>query len=290
MSKTESFLTAPLPRPALYFGVPTAFVVLTTFFIILGFPYDALVKNLSIRAENSMEMQLDVGDVDFQLGLLGPAFNFESVRLEAKGGPEIVLDELYIRPAWSFSWLRLAPAFYLDVETPIGSAQGVATLGAARAWKGEFTEIDLESIPFLQSSSTGIELAGVLDAVGDLVFEDGALSGTLEFNARDGDLSHTAVPMGMPYKELKGDLEFGGDDLVVINQVEVLSPMLEARIDGRVGQAESIQDAELDINLSFSKVDPTTVLPLLQGAGAKVSADGTATMHVGGLFSAPDIR
>lgn len=291
MARNESILAAPLPKPALYFGLPLAFVFLTTFFIILGFPYGALIDNLSVRVENATGMQLDVRDVDFGIGLLGPGFTFETVELRTTGGQRFSFDELYIRPAWSFSWLALAPAFYLDAVTPLGSARGVATLGTRRAWDGEIRDVDVEDLPLPDPLPGGLELmGGTLDAKGDLVYAGGALEGALTFDARDGALSHRAFPMGLPYEVLVGDVEIGGEDRIVIHSLELSSPMLDAKIDGRVGQADSIRDAELDLNMVFSNADPNTVLPMLKSAGAKMAADGSATMHIGGRLSSPKIR
>ena len=54
MAKTESILIAPLPKSLAKFGIPIAAFLLTTFFILLGFPYHHLTNRITAGAGQAL--------------------------------------------------------------------------------------------------------------------------------------------------------------------------------------------------------------------------------------------
>ncbi len=289
MAQTESILVAPLPKPLLTVGIPVAFMWLTLAFIILGFPYDALVENFAARLENSYGVKLYIGDVDLQLGLLGPGFRIEDVSTRLPDGTSYELDHLYIRPAWSLSWLRGDPAVFLDIDTPIGGARGTAILGSMQGWDGELREVDMSQVPYLNDPASGLEMSGTLNATTDFLIGADGLVGEVEFEATDGVALHSSLPMGIPYESWEGEIVFGGDTRMKIESMELKSAYLNVRLSGTFGAAPQWEQSELDLELQLSEIDPN-LRPIISGAVTRVADDGSASASIQGTFGSLRIR
>jgi type II secretion system protein N len=289
MAQTESILVAPLPKPLLTVGIPVAFMWLTFAFIILGFPYDALVENFASRLENSYGVKLYVGEVDLQVGLLGPGFRLEDVSTRLPDGASYDLDHLYVRPAWSLSWLRGDPAVFLDVQTSIGGARGTAILGSMKGWDGDLREVDMSLVPYLNDPDAGLEMSGTLNATTDLVIGADGLVGEAEFTATDGVALHSSLPMGVPFKLLEGEIVFGGDTRLSVESLALESDFLNAKISGTVGDAPLWSQSELALELEISEIDPN-LRPILSGVLPRVAEDGSASASIQGTIGSPQIR
>ena len=51
--------------------MPIAAVLLTTFFILLGFPYDLLADRIALQVESALGVPVEIGGTELRLGLLG---------------------------------------------------------------------------------------------------------------------------------------------------------------------------------------------------------------------------
>lgn len=99
-----------MPRWLRITSYPIATLLLTLLFIYLGFPYDLLVARYLPQMESVSSMQMRVGEVGPHVSLLGPGVALHDVRASREGGDPLLLDRLFVRPAWSISWLTGIPA------------------------------------------------------------------------------------------------------------------------------------------------------------------------------------
>jgi type II secretion system protein N len=290
MARSESILLRPIPRALLILGVPIAGFWITLSFIILGFPYNVLADNLGARLEQSLKIALDIGDVAVKVSPAGPGFSFQDVSARFPDGQTYDLDRLYIRPAWSFSWLRGSPSLVVDVATPLGSADGTLEIGEPKRWDGELRGVDLAKLPLTSQGAAGIEISGIVDATVNLVYGEGEIAGNVDFQAEDGVLAHDAMPMGMPYKTFTGQLHLGTEaSLAEFEAFRIDSPMMGAALSGTIGRADQAKDAPLDVTLKLSDADPT-LLEIFKNTGAKITGPGAAELHVGGTWGAPALK
>ncbi len=289
MFLSDSILTAPISRWVLYIGGPLAFIALTSFFIFLRFPYDAVMENVSVQVEEAMNVELRVDDVELEFGFLIPGFAFENVYTRLADGTEYDLDYLFVRPAWSLSWFSANPSLFLEVDSAVGSFFGTITIGSEKRWDGSVRDVDLDALPFLKPSDGSIALSGLLSAEGDLNLAEEGLTGDLTFEVKDGSVKLDSLPMGLPYDSLGGSLTLGGEHRVEIESLNLEGPMLTAEISGTVGQADDIEQAELDLAMKFSEVQKN-LIPMVKAFGISVGTDGAADMKIKGTWSSPKIQ
>jgi hypothetical protein len=126
---------------------PVGVLLLTLFFIYLGFPYDLLVARYARPLESATAMRVRIGAVEPHVSLLGPGIEVLDVQASRPGERLISVDRVFVRPAWSFSWLTGSPALYLDLASGIGAGSGTITLGSSGAWEGEVSDVQIEALP-----------------------------------------------------------------------------------------------------------------------------------------------
>ena len=90
-----------IPRWLVSASWPVSGVLLTLFFVFLGFPYDLLALRLSDQALQSMNLRLSIGDLSPHVGPLGLGLVATDVLAAQEGGNTIAVDALILRPAWS---------------------------------------------------------------------------------------------------------------------------------------------------------------------------------------------
>ncbi|MBW2272652.1 MAG: type II secretion system protein GspN [Deltaproteobacteria bacterium] len=285
MANDSSLLTAPLPRPMLYVGVPLAGLLLTSFFIFMGFPYHELGERLSHELEQSTGVQITFVDFGPHLGLLGPGLSAAGVDARLSDGQELHIDRLVLRAGWSLQWLRMRPVIHIDLESPLGAIQGNAILGSARGWDGTLREVQIAKIPFA-TASTGLEIEGTVDADVDLLVGESGADGTLRFEIREGFVAHEQLPVGIPYKTMRGELQLGGEQLAVVESFEIDSPVVSGKITGNIGRAEQTGESPLELKGELVVRDQAT-RGLFQRMGIRFDAEGKASVEIGGKLSQP---
>ena len=279
-----------LPRPVTFLGVPFAGLVLTLFFIFLGFPYDLLALRVSQLAEESGQMTLRIGELSPHLGLAGPGFRATDLLAGSRDGPSLHFDDAVVRPAWSLSWLGGTPALYVELESQVGNAAGVITLGDSPGWKGELRGIELSEIPRGQALMV-VDLSGRLDAEIDAQWLPGAegrrdIAGSLRFEAHDGFVSTDDMPFEIPYDLLQGEITLGGDHFALVESFSVEGPVVSLEAHGTVGQARELSQRPLDLEISY-KMESAEIKSMLRGFGLRLAPSGAGTVKIAGTFAHP---
>lgn len=260
-----------LPRALVAAAYPLAGIVLTLFFIFLGFPYDLLAARISSAVEESTSLNLRIGRVSPHLGLRGLGLEIRDVRTGRQEGPQITIQKLVMRPAWSLSWFSGIPALHISAESEIGNGDGTLFMGEAVGWQGRLEGVQLA--PLLQDTlQEGFELSGALDADIDLhanATEEGAegtagaerggLVGHIRFDLRDGSFSGPGLPISVPFERLTGDLRFGDGSFVRVEGARLEGPMLAATVAGNIGAASRRGAQPLDLRLSYELRDKSLV-------------------------------
>ena len=286
LAENASLLTAPLPRPLLYAGVPVAAVLLTGFFIFLGFPYRELGERLSHELERSTGVRIAFSDFGPHLGLLGPGFVAEGIDAVLEDGEQLRIDRVVVRPGWSLQWLRLRPAIHIDLTSPLGAARGNAIVGSARGWDGELREVQIAKIPLLSTMASGLELEGTVTADIDVLVDESGADGSLRFEIHDGFVAHQHLPLGIPYEAMRGKVQLGGEKLAVVESFEIDSPVVSGQLAGSIGRAEQRPDSPLELQGELLVRDQNT-RGIFKNMGIRFDAEGRASVEIGGKLSQP---
>jgi type II secretion system protein N len=242
-------------------GYPLVGLVLTVFFIFLGFPYDLLGDRISARVEADTRMQLQIGSVSPHLGLRGLGLAARDVYVQQQGGPKLTLERLVLRPAWSSSWLSGTPALHLDLKSDLGAGSGTLVLGDSVRWQGSLHSVQVEPL-LVGTLQDGFDLAGTLDAEVDLearTSEGGALFGHIHFDLKDGTFSGPGLPIALPFESLGGDLQFGEDAYIRIEEMKLEGPIVAATIEGTIGDSPVRGRQPLDLRLAYEVRDKSLV-------------------------------
>ena len=265
------------PRLRVVAGYPLAGLILTLFFILLGFPYDLLGERLSSRVEAGTGLQLQIGKVSPHLGLRGLGLAARDVRAQRKDGPEVVLQKLVVRPAWSSSWLSGTPALRLDLTSDLGAGSGTVLLGESVRWHGELHSVQIAPL-LVGTLQDGFDLAGTLTAEVDLEArapsEGGGLVGHFRFDLRDGSFSGPGLPVSLPFESLVGDLDFADDASIRVEGVKLEGPVLTATVEGQIGDSPVRGHQPLDLQLSYEIRDKSLVA-VFGGSRGRGAISGT---------------
>ena len=282
--------TSRVPRWLRVATYPVAAVLLTAFFVFLGFPYDLLALRLNDAIGSSLNVQMRIGKLSPHIGLLGLGLSAREVRAVREGGRSFEIEELVLRPAWSLAWFRGTPALHLDVSSEVGSAFGTIVLGGDAGWEGRLEAVKLAYLPLEMLAS--IDLDGTLDASIDLhaAGEEagGGLQGDVDFDVREGSVSTDALPVALPFDRLHGRLLFGDDAFVKLSGVELEGPLIGASIEGKVGRAPVASRQPLSIDVAYEVHDAS--LAGMLGARGRPGADGRTHLTVGGTLAQPVVR
>ncbi len=120
---TDSLPSRSLARRALqWLAIGVAGVVLTGFFVYMGFPYGRLAENLGREIEGGANLQIRYGEIGPQIHWLGPGVAATDFSVISDGVESVRLDELSLRPAWSLSWFRGVPS--ISVAATADAARG----------------------------------------------------------------------------------------------------------------------------------------------------------------------
>ena len=273
-----------------WFGTVAYCAVLTLLFLFMGFPFNSVGERLLDSLAGASGAQIHFADLSPYLSLAGPGFEATGVRVVGSDGTRLDVDRLRIRPAWSPAWFRLAPALYLEVDGPLGRVVGTAAVDPATpAFDGQLEAVNLARLP-VSALWPELTLSGSLDADIDLALVEGAAGpeGTVVFEARDGGIGASGLPMGLPYETLTGELELGGESLVRIVSLTAVGPLLNADATGEIGMDEYFVRAPIDIEIQI-QAEPSMV-PALRSMGLRTDKNGAATAHIAGSPSEPELR
>lgn len=276
------------PLPFGWIGTTVFCVVLTLLFLIWGFPYELVSQRLLGALRGATGAEVRVATLGPYLSWAGPGIEATEVRITGSDGTRFDFERLRARPAWSLAWLRLDPAVFLDAQGELGQVSGVAVLdGEQPAFDGKIQGMNLARLP-VDALWPQITLSGTLDADIDVTSGEPAPVGSVHFEARDGGLGATGLPMGLPFETITGELALGGESLVQIVSFHAESPMFTAEASGQIGKADYFVQAPLDLRIQV-QAQPRFV-PALQRLGLQVSPGGAATVRITGTPSEPQVN
>jgi type II secretion system protein N len=276
-----------LPRPLITIGVPCAGVLLIAFFLIRGFPYDKLGELIAKRIEQSHGIHLAVGDVGPALQLAGLALEGTQLRVTFPNRSPQQIDRALVRPAWSMSWLTGEPTFYVELESPSGSADGTLHWNGAASWVGTIRDARPELPPIADWIPIG-GFEGTLEATLDVSMAETGLQGLVEFEIRDGSTSIPGFSAPLPFESLTAAMSLGGDAYVKLTSLSFEGPLASGSGSGKIGRAEPLEQAPIGFEFQLD-IKPELVRSV-RGGGAKIKPDGSALVKISGTVAEPKVR
>jgi type II secretion system protein N len=263
-------------------------IALTALLMVLRFPYDRLALAIAQRVERETGARITFGGpVSLALVRFAPGIAATTVQIARPDGTRLDLDRLGVRPALALAWLRGQPALATEVESVRGGASGVVTFGAEPGFDGKLKDVDLEQLP--QSRiGTPLQLKGRADVDLDIVLREAGPEGDVEFEARDGLLTHPNLPLPIPFQKLTGEIALGGDAWAAIRKFELSSPLASGHASGSVGRSPQFASAplRLEIDLTVSGA----VQGSLRAQGIMIGNDGQIHLNVAGTPARPVVR
>ena len=282
----DRFSPASLPRPLRIALVALAAILLTGFFVYLGFPYELLATRLGSHIRQATGWSFTYGPVTASPGLLGPGIAIDELRVRANNGQSVEFDHLVLRPAWSLSWLTGTPSIHVDGDSKLGRIRGVARVSDAPAFDGSASGLDLAAV--LRAASVDAGITGSADVDADLHFGPSGPEGPVHIEAHDGVISHPSLPVDVPYQKLDADLAFGGDNLVEIRSCDITTPMGTGGIQGRLGHSRALTTAPLELSLNIEAAEGMRAA--LRAQGVRIGNDGSIKLAVHGSLARPIVR
>jgi type II secretion system protein N len=275
-----------LPALVRVVAIPVAGVLLFLFFLHLGFPYDRLAGRVAALLGRATHSEIEIAMLAPKLSLGGPGISATGVRAVTRDGTRIELERAFLRPAWSLAWLRGNPAVYLDLASSLGEAKGVATLRVP-GFHGTLRGIDLARLP-LEGALPGAALSGKADLDLDLELAEGRPRGETRLAAGEGSLALPGLPMELPFSSLAAELAFGGARIAEISSLNLKGPLLSATAKGKLGQAEQIAAAPLQLDVELTA--QPAIAGSLQAVGISTGPDGKAHFQITGTPAQPIVR
>jgi hypothetical protein len=247
-----------------FVALPLAAALCFLLFLHLGFPYDRLAGPVAQRIGQATGMQVQIGELAPRLSLGGPGLDALGITATPPGGRPIRLERAFLRPAWSAAWLHGDPALHLDL-----------------------TGVELASLP-LAAALPGSSLEGQAQIGLDWVVSDESSQGRSRFDARDGSLGLPGLPMPLPFTRFQGELRYGGESLVEIEDATLTGPLVSLQLEGRLGRGASVETSPLQLDLEYS-AQPELKAPLA-AAGIQLAPDGKGKLQITGTPTRPEIR
>ncbi len=265
-------------RGALIAGI----VVLLVVFLAARFPYRRLLPPLLEAARAATGAEIDVTDLGLGLGLGGPEVVASGVRLRWPEAPELVLDEVRVRPAWSFAWLTGSPLWHVNASGAPGAWRGVV---APDRVAGEWSEVDTDALPWAMFGALA-PLHGRLSGEVELARSNGAWEGSAEVAGGEGSVDLPGLPVAIPFVALEAQLAVS-PALVTVSSARLEGPLVTANVEGTASAAGGFPSAwPLDLDVEIEQVDPA-LRGYLGPLGIPVDANGRARLRVTGSLAAP---
>jgi hypothetical protein len=247
-----------------FVALPLAAGLCFLLFLHLGFPYHRLAGPVAQQLGQATGMQIQIGELAPRLSLGGPGLDALAVTATPLGGSPIRLERVFLRPAWSPAWLLGDPALHLDL-----------------------TGVELASLP-LAAALPGASLEGRAEIGLDLVLAGESSRGSSRFDARDGSLGLPGLPMPLPFTRFEGELRYGGESLLEIEDAALTGPLVSLQLEGRLGRGATLETSPLQLDLEYT-AQPDLQAPLA-AAGITLAPDGKGKLQITGTPSSPEIR
>jgi type II secretion system protein N len=281
------FTEVSRPRPVRVVRTIFAALALTAVFMVVRFPYDRLALWLAQRVEQETGARIAMSPARIALVRLAPGLGAENVQITQPDGTRLDLDWLGVRPAFAISWLAGNPALAVDIASARGGASGVVTFGDAPGFDGSLRDVDLEQLP-QQRIGAPLRVKGRADADVDVTVREEGPEGDVEFEARDGLLTHPNLPLPMPFQKLTGEIDLGGTNWAELRKLEIASPLASGHASGTIAHAPAFAAAPLHLEIEL------TVSGAAQGSlrsqGVAIGNEGQVHVNVSGTPARPVVR
>lgn len=262
-------------------------IALTAVLMVLRFPYDRVALAIAKRVEQQTGARITFGPVSLALVRFAPGIAASGVSITRPDGNRLDLDRLAVRPALALAWLKGQPALATEVESTRGGASGVVTFGDEPGFAGRLDDVDLEQLP-QQRIGAPLSMKGRADVDLDVVMREAGPEGEVEFEARDGLLTHPNLPLPLPFQKVDGEIALGGEAWAAIRKFELTSPLATGSAKGSVGRSPQFASAplRLEIDLTVSGA----VQGSLRSQGIAIGSDGRIHLNVAGTPAQPVVR
>ena len=260
---------------------------LTTFFILLSFPYGRYGAWLATRLGASLGADVRAEEVAPRLSWGGPVMRASQVSVQLQDGRRFHVDELRVRPAASFSWLRLDPAVRVWLESPEGGVDGTVWLGETSAFSGRLLAVDLEALGDA-AMPDGLDVSGQADL--DLDVESGpdGLRGLVALDAREGSVAFPPYGVPVPFQELTAELAIDPESGVQVTAFDLEDPALSLHAEGTLGTQPSLEQGRLDLTGKLEVRNPGLRADLADAV--RLDRDGMAELRLQGTLARPILR
>src|SRR5262249_50832770 len=126
------------------------------------------------------------------------------------------------------------------------------------------------------------------DADLDITLREAGPEGDIEFEARDGMLTHPNLPLPMPFQKLTGDVDLGGTVWAQIKKLELASPLASGHASGTIGRSPAFASAPLALEVELAVSGG--VQGSLRSQGVAIGNDGQIHVNVSGTPARPVVR
>jgi type II secretion system protein N len=274
-----------LPRRMVRIGLPLASLVLVLLFMLILFPYGRFRDIAVARLAQATGASVSLDELDGGISIGGPSVSATNLLLRWPDRRELLLERARVRPAWSFSWLRGEPALHLQVEGPAGRAAGTVWQIPDLAFAGRVQGVELSLLP-VDPLADPLPLLGRLDARIDLSAGPSGPIGSIRCESWDGSIALPQIPFGIPFQELRGDVERAESGSIEVREFQLEGPMLSATAQGSIGASHGPEEGTLDLEGELVVVDPA-VRQMVEPYGVRFDPDGTARFRISGTLSRP---
>jgi type II secretion system protein N len=270
------------PGGARRVALAAAIVALLLLFLAARFPYRRLLPPVLEAARAATGAEVDVADVGLGLGFGGPHVVASGVRLRWPAAPELSLEAVRVRPAWSFAWLSGSPVWYVDASGALGAFTGEV---AADRVAGEWRDVDTEALPWVLLGSVA-PLHGRLSGDVDLAQSNGAWQGSAALSGGEGSVDLPGLPVAIPFIALEAQLAVAPAQ-VTLSRGRIEGPLVTANVGGTASaDGGGFSAWPLDLAVEIERVDPA-LRGYLGPLGIPVDVEGRATVRVTGTLAAP---
>lgn len=260
---------------------------LTTFFVVLSFPYGRYGSWFASRLAASLGSEVRVGEIGPALSWGGPVLRASGVVVQLPDGRRFDVDELRLRPALSVSWLWLDPAIRLWLESAQGRVDGTLWIGGSSGFSGSLRDVDLEALA-AAAATEGFELQGRADLELDLESAPEGLAGLVVLEAREGSVAFPPYGLPVPFAQLQGRFELHPESGVEVSSFELEDPALSLHAEGSLGSRPSLAQGRLDLQGELEVRNPG--LRAVLGDTVRLDRQGRAALRLQGTLDRPVLR
>ena len=267
-------------------GIALLGIVLTLFFVYLGFPYERLAENVAAQVASRSEMTMRFGGAGPQLTWLGPGFELEEVVLVPNRGQAIPLGDVVIRPAWSISWFRGVPAAHIGVSSEPMEASLAIWLDSPMHIEGSIKEFNLVGLTQAGSLNRA-DLKGFVELEFDLAGSGvDPWQGSVQIRAKNGSFTPPDLGTPIPFESFDSAVILPGDGFIQVESARLDGPALNASGQGRIAWTPEKGTGALDFDFDLEILEPG--LPAkLRIAKIPVDQAGKGKLRIGGTLAKP---